>query len=67
MIFKDSYAHSFVPFLTQHYNEIVLLDMRYLDDYKKFVNIEDYNQVLFLYNISTFSQDQNIRKIAYEW
>ncbi len=67
LIFKDSYAHSFVPFLTQHYNEIVLLDMRYLDDYKKFVNIEDYNQVLFLYNISTFSQDQNIRKIAYDW
>ena len=29
LLVKDSYSHSLVPFLTNHYSEIVLLDLRY--------------------------------------
>lgn len=65
LIFKDSYANSFVPFLTQHYSEITVLDMRYINNFRDYVNPEDYTHILFLYNSTTFSSDDNIKKIAY--
>ena len=65
LIFKDSYANSFVPFLTQHYNEITVLDMRYINDFRDYADPEDYTHILFLYNSTTFSSDDNIKKIAY--
>lgn len=66
LMFKDSYAHCYVPFLTQHYSEITLVDMRYIQmSYKNVVNPEDYDQVMFLYNASSFMTDVNIRKLAY--
>lgn len=65
LIFKDSYANSFIPFLTQHYNEIEVLDMRYINNYRDYVDPDDYSQILFLYNSTTFCDDDNIRKLAY--
>ena len=66
LMFKDSYAHCYVPFLTQHYSEIILVDMRYIQmSYKNVVNPEDYDQVMFLYNASSFMTDINVRKLAY--
>lgn len=66
LMFKDSYAHCYVPFLTQHYSEITLVDMRYIQmSYKNVVNPEDYDQVMFLYNASSFMTDNNIRKLIY--
>lgn len=65
LIFKDSYANSFVPFLTQHYNEITVLDMRYINNFRDYALPEDYTHILFLYNSTTFSSDENIKKIAY--
>lgn len=66
LVIKDSYANSCIPFLSQHYSEITMLDMRYIDvPYSEMVNINDYDQVLFLYNYSTFSQDKNIRKLDF--
>ena len=65
LIFKDSYANSFVPFLTQHYSEITVLDMRYINDFHDYADPKDFTHVLFLYNSTTFSSDKNIKKIAY--
>lgn len=61
VIFKDSYSHCFIPFLANHYEEIHVIDLRY---YK--LSIYDYLQeheikeALFLYNVTTFSDDTNI-------
>ena len=64
LVIKDSYAHSFVPFLMNHYSRITMLDMRYLvqkpDDT---VRLSDYDQVLFLYNVETFGSDKSIQGI----
>lgn len=66
LVIKDSYAHCYVPFLTQHYSEITLLDMRYINiSYKQIVDVEDYDQVLILYNASSFMDDTDIRKLGY--
>lgn len=65
LVFKDSYANSFIPFLTQHYKEITVLDMRYIANYKDYADPEEYSQILFLYNSTTFCSDDNIKKIMY--
>ena len=55
LIFKDSYAHCLVPFLAAHYSEITIADSRYVQlPYRDYADPDDYDQVLFLYNVSTF-------------
>ncbi len=64
LLIKDSYAHSLVPFLSKHYSKITMLDMRYINvglDY--FLDIDDYSQVLFMYNVISFAGDDKIVKL----
>ncbi len=66
LIFKDSYAHCFVPFLSQHYSEITMLDLRYIQiSYDQLVDVSEYDQVLIMYNASTFMSDENIKKLMF--
>lgn len=58
LIIKDSYAHSLVPFLANHYSRITMVDMRYINtDLNRLVKLEDYDQALIMYNVITFAQD----------
>lgn len=65
LIIKDSYAHSVVPFLSKEYKKVTMLDLRYIQtDFQLMVSLEDYDQLLFLYNVITFSEDEsNIVKL----
>lgn len=64
LVIKDSYANSFIPFLTNHYNKVHVIDLRFYNmsvtDYIKENNIEN---VLFLYNIQGIDDDLGIYKI----
>lgn len=57
VIIKDSYANSLLPFLSLHYEKIVLIDTRYfresIPEYIKNINVDD---ILFAFNIQNFSQ-----------
>lgn len=58
LIIKDSYAHSLVPFLANHYSRITMVDMRYINtDLNYFVDLSKYDQALFMYNTITFAED----------
>lgn len=61
LLFKDSYANSFVPFLTPYFREIVMVDPRYysgtIGDIMDTYEITD---TLFLYSANIFLQDNNI-------
>lgn len=64
LIFKDSYAHCFIPFLLSHYSKISVFDMRYFNDnISVYAKMKDYDSVMFIYNAITFSEDKNIRKL----
>lgn len=64
LIFKDSYAHCYVPFLAEHYSKITMLDMRYINlPYRYLVDVEAYDQALFLFNAVSFSEDAYLRKL----
>lgn len=65
-IIKDSYANSFIPFLTQNYEEIHVIDLRkFKGKAHEYINDNDINQTLILYNFVTFAQDVNIIRLKY--
>ena len=61
LIIRDSYADSLVPFLTPHFSEIHLVDLRYyklsLADY---IQQNDIDQALVLYSVPNFVTDSNL-------
>lgn len=61
LLIKDSYANSTVPFLAEHYEKIILVDLRY---YKKplsaLLEAERPDDLLILYNITGFAEDKNV-------
>ena len=61
IVFKDSYANSFLPFLTLHYETIEVVDLRYFHgDVTDLMKSEHYDEVLFLYNLVSFSSDTSL-------
>jgi hypothetical protein len=62
LLVKDSYANSMIPFLTQHYREIVVVDPRYyFDSLEDLIQSEKITDVLFLYNANTFFADDSLK------
>lgn len=65
-IIKDSYAHSFVPFLVSHYEEIHMIDLRLfkgsINNYLQENNLED---VVLIYNIKNIIKDTNIMRLSF--
>ncbi len=65
LVIKDSYAHSFVPFAVNHYEETFMIDFRYfnagLEEFAKENKITD---VLVLYNTMNFVKDKNSIKFV---
>ena len=65
LLIKDSYAHSLVPFLANHYSKITMVDMRYINaDLNRFVDLSEYQQAMFMFNVVSFSSDPHIKKIS---
>jgi len=70
LMIKDSYAHSLVPFLANHYSKITMVDLRYMYrdlntmfDLYGYQPVDEYSQILFVYNVIGFADDQSVRKI----
>lgn len=66
VVIKDSYANPLVPFLTDHYSEIYMVDLRfYYDDISELINNNGIDDALILYNANTFFEDESISKISW--
>ena len=64
LIFKDSYANSFVQFLLPYYERIVLVDPRYYyEDVGSLSKSEAITDVLFLYSMNTFATDSSLADV----
>ena len=64
LIFKDSFAHAYIPFLTQEYEKIHVVDSRYIN-----MNIIDYiksnkniSKIFYIYSLSTLNNDDLFAK-----
>ena len=61
LIIRDSYTDSLVPFLTAHFSEIHLIDLRYYRlSIKDYIQQNGIDQALVLYSIPNFSTDTNL-------
>ncbi|GHU48938.1 hypothetical protein FACS1894127_0770 [Clostridia bacterium] len=61
LVVKDSFANCFVPFLTSHYEHIILLDLRYYKDgLETFFKKNGVESVLLLYGAVQLANDRNL-------
>lgn len=64
IVFKDSFGHALIPFLANHYDEIVVLDLRYYNfPVSQLLEEMPEADVLMTYNISWLAQDTNLAKL----
>lgn len=67
LIVKDSFANSLIPFLTKHYGEIDVVDLRYFTgSLPDLARERGYQDMLILYNIKTFFEDPSILNVSEE-
>lgn len=55
LIFKDSFANAFIPFLINDYEKIHVIDLRYFkNDINEYIQNNPVNEYLFLYCTKNF-------------
>lgn len=61
VMLKDSYSHALAPLLVAHFDEIVLIDMRYFKmPISQFMQEFQPTDVLYSYHVMWFSEDKNL-------
>ena len=61
LVIKDSFAHSMVPYLADHYSEIIMVDLRYYSQpVSRLVENEGIDRVLVVYSIDNLATDTNL-------
>ncbi|MCQ2968896.1 MAG: DHHW family protein [Clostridium sp.] len=66
LIFKDSYANSFIQFLSYNYETIDIIDLRHFKEpISSFMNKNNYNKILIMYSFENLSSDINIRRLKF--
>lgn len=61
LVVKDSYANSFIPYLTENYAKIGVVDFRnFKYGLDTTISQEGYDEILILYNFQTFIADTNL-------
>lgn len=64
LLFKDSYANCFIPFLVPYYRNIIVIDPRYYyDDIESLITGNEITDILFLYNVNTFLGDTSLADV----
>ncbi|UJF15404.1 hypothetical protein LZ578_10590 [Jeotgalibaca sp. MA1X17-3] len=64
-VIKDSFANNFIPFLSLHYEKIIVIDPRHFGG-----NVQEYlldqkvNEILFLFTIQDFAQETTLHKLG---
>ncbi len=62
LLIKDSFANSFVPFLTEDYDTITLIDLRHCREEVQEIAAEC-TDILVLYELTNFASDNNLFKL----
>ena len=66
LLFKDSFANCFVPFLTEDYSQIIMIDYRYgkLPVKDIIEQHKDVTDVLVMFNTEKFMQNKKLSRLA---
>lgn len=61
LVIRDSYSDSEIPFLTEHFSEIYMMDLRYYKmGVSKFLEEHKVDAVLINYSLANFCEDMNV-------
>ena len=61
LVFKDSYFNCFLPFIISDYGIIDVIDPRYYSgDLNQLILQNQYNTIMYFYNMNTFTQDSSL-------
>lgn len=62
LVIKDSFGHTLVPFLADHYSEIVMVDLRYYNQksISELITETGINDVLFMYSVDNINTDVDL-------
>lgn len=61
LVIRDSYSDSEIPFLTEHFSEIYMMDLRYYKlGVSRFLEEHKVDAVLINYSVANFCKDANI-------
>jgi hypothetical protein len=64
IIFKESFANAFIPFLTENYDEIVVVDFRYYEgNVDNLISKYDINEALFLNYVSAAGSERQVGRL----
>lgn len=62
LIVKDSFANSFIPFLSNHYEQITVIDPRYFNmSIREYIKDKDIDEIVFLFSIQNFINEKTIQ------
>ena len=68
LLIKDSYSNCLVPMLAEHYERIVMLDLRYMtDDVGEILESEKPDDLFVIFNTESFMKDDNMDLLEIEW
>lgn len=66
LVVKDSYGNSFVPYLTQNYAKIGVVELRSLapDDFTRIMEENQFDDILVMYSFNNFTSDNFIIRLS---
>lgn len=65
LVIKDSYGNCYSPLLTYSYDEVYVLDLRYLKGVGEIMDSVKFDDVLIQYNFMNFASDRNMAFLTY--
>lgn len=65
LVLKDSYGNCFSPFLTYSYDEVYVVDPRFIDKLSTLTDEVEFDDILVLYNFMSFASDTYLPRITY--
>ena len=66
LVVKDSYANELVPFLTEQYNTVYVIDPRYYgDSFAQLLYENSYTDILLLFSFENLATDSSIAKLGF--
>ena len=65
LVVKDSFANCFLPYAAEHFDTILVVDLRYLNmSLKALASQYEVTDLLVLYNVQAFATDATVLRIA---
>lgn len=65
LIIKDSYANCFIPFISENYKQVDVIDLRFFNvRVPLYLKAKEYERIIVLYNVDNFLTNTYLKKLS---